>query len=70
MATKIKYAPGSIVVCLESHVGPDDNAIRAGDRVRADHPNVLRNPQLFHEEGLTTQQIHELHQSRFPGTRS
>ena len=59
---KITYPKGSIVVCLESHVG--DDTIRAGDRLRADHPAVIRNPQFFHVEGLTTDEIHALHQER------
>jgi hypothetical protein len=61
---KITYPKGSVVVCLESHAGPEDT-IRAGDRLRSDHPAVLRNPQLFHVEGLTTSEIHALHQERF-----
>jgi len=62
---KITYEPGSMVVCLESNVGPDGDTIRQGDRIRASHPQVLRNPQLFHVEGLTTKEVHELRQARF-----
>jgi hypothetical protein len=64
MTTKIKYEPRSIVIALESHITPESETIRAGDRVRADHPAVLRNPQLFHVDGLTTAQIQALHSER------
>ena len=61
----IKYPAGSVVVCLVSFAS-DQDAIHAGDRVRSDHPEVVRNPHFFHVDGLTTDEIHGLRQARFP----
>ena len=49
--------PDTMVVCIESHSGPDDEVVLDGDVVRASHPAVARSPQFFVPQGLTTAEV-------------
>jgi hypothetical protein len=64
-----KPDPKAMYIVLENHVN-DFGIFKAGDRVRGDHPDVKKHlDMLYVAEGLTTEETHLIHQSRFPGSR-
>jgi hypothetical protein len=58
-----------LYTCLMSHTSELTGTFREGDRLRGDHPDVKRVPQLWIVDGTPTDEIHEARQARFPGAR-
>ena len=57
--------PTQLYVCVMSHTDAVD-AVRAGARLRGDHPDVLRYPQFFVADGTDDVTRRRLLQERFP----
>lgn len=66
IGTKPKFAKitTAMAVCLTSYV-TDQGVFHQGDRVRADSAELTVRPIFWANDGLTTEESHELRQQRW-----
>jgi hypothetical protein len=65
-----KIDPSLMYIVLEGYVGSDGIVYRTGDRVRGSHEEVRKHPEFYVIDGLSTDEIHTLHQQRFANLAS